>query len=271
MDKDTRIILAKQILMLGLRKRDLLNAGPGLYDIKQYVGQNLNLIDKDPVLQNIYLSHLGNSSKFGRQLNLKVLYYTLLLQEEVDFISDFVLEFTVQKKTKFLVSFFKSATDGRDNIVFNGNYFDIYCKFLGFHYNRFFTCINDSILYSENLVNHLRDAILGFNYIYDGADFNDPNEMDSVFFLFYFRRQLRFLSQLFQGVEGNEYFNTWNSIFIDEHSLGRVLRGCGAIQNTIYLPPDEDEPEVEPIFCMLYPMEGVRVVPKADFFSIFWI
>jgi len=141
------------------------------------------------------------------------------------------------------------------------------------NFQRMLDLIEDSVLYSFHLRNHLKTLIKEFGFSYQ-EDFNSKKDINSIFFLFLFRKQLKFILDLldyFGNIENNRNF-VWKRPFLMRGSLFSLLPSIGGgnlNDNHIYLVDEElvDFNEVLPPFEL---PEGVQVITKQEFFERFW-
>ena len=270
-----------------------------------YIEECSDIIRDNIVFQNLYLSVFDDISYPVEYRYLNTLYISLKIRDEINFIFDFVFDYNLDDKVEYLKEVFgPSFPAGFYGLRENGDYIEklggrnddlanlnrrllsfsyssfrrkyflvisyeftlIHLKFLTFHLNRFFNANKNSFMYSEYHIQRLTERVNDFGHIYH-ADFNDQNEIDSLFFLFFFRNQLKFISQLYRGFMRNEPFNEWYSIFLDDTNLVQVISNHEDVSKYIYLPYEGPYGEQ---FINPVQFNGVQILNKENFFELFW-
>ena len=270
-----------------------------------YIEECAEIIRDNIVFQNLYLSVFDDISDPVEYRYLNTLYISLKIREEINFIFDFVFYYKLDKKVKYLKEVFGPSFSVRIyGLKENGDYIEklggrnddlvnlnrrllsfsyssfrrkcflslpndfilIHLKFLAFHLNRFFNANQNSFMYSEYHIQKLKERVNHFGCIYH-ADFNDQNEIDSLFFLFFFRNQLKFISQLYRGFMRNEPFNEWNSIFLDNTNLVQFISNHEDVSRFTNLPYEGPYGD---LFINPVQFNGVQILNKENFFELFW-
>ena len=314
MDDKQKELFAKYVLAISLKKflGGFPNEEPPIN--LGYIEDNLDIISNDFQLQKEYLAIFGNGNIHVRREKLCLLVFSIGLRDSIQFITDYIFFRDQGSVTLFLNStlgsprfrdcfniqdpddlFFilddfagigvalnihnQDDDDGDFTDIFNNlnqHYNDIiglYLKFLAMNFQRMLDLIEDSVLYSFHLRNQLKLLINEFGFSYQ-EDFNSKDAINSIFFLFMFRKQLKFILDLldyFGNIENKRNF-VWKRVFLMRGSLFSLLPSIGGGNLNdyhIYLVDEElvDFNEILPPFEL---PEGVQVITKQEFFERFW-
>jgi hypothetical protein len=314
MDDQQKELFAKYVLAISLKKflGGFPNEEPPIN--LGYIEDNLDIISNDFQLKKEYLAIFGNGNIHVRREKLCLLVFSIGLRDSIQFITDCIFFRDQGRVTLFLNSTLGSPrfrdcfniqdpddlfyilddftgisvalninnqddVDGDFANIFNNlnqHYNEIiglYLKFLTMNFQRMLDLIEDSVLYSFHLRNQLKLLINEFGFSYQEA-FNSKDAINSIFFLFMFRKQLKFILDLldyFGNIENNRNF-IWRKLFLMRSSLFSLLPSIGGgnlNDNHIYLVDEEleDFNEVLPPFEL---PEGVQVITKQEFFERFW-
>jgi hypothetical protein len=314
MDDQQKVLFAKYVLAISLKKflGGFPNEEPPIN--LGYIEDNLDIISNDFQLQREYLAIFGNGNIHVRREKLCLLVFSIGLRDSIQFVTDYIFFRDQGRVTLFLNSTLGSPSfrdcfniqdpddlfyilddfagigvglnihnqdddDGDFADIFNNlnqHYNEIiglYLKFLTMNFQRMLDLIEDSVLYSFHLRNHLKSLIKGFGFSYQ-EEFNSKDAINSIFFLFMFRKQLKFILDLldyFGNIENKRNF-VWKRVFLMRGSLFLLLPSIGGgnlNDNHIYLVDEEFEDfnEVLPPFEL---PEGVQVITKQEFFERFW-
>lgn len=169
-----------------------------------------------------------------------------------------------------LISWIKSPYTDNLNELNDWSYFrsGVLLEFLRYYFDQIFLDIGGSTKYSYYHLSYIKNRLTELKYSYS-KKFETEDEIDSIFLILFFKKDLKLLFELHHENRMVSYTDLLEILFLDDHqTLLSVLKSWDyPISNFRFSGILRLDPENFPVILL---PENIEIVSKREFFMRFW-